>query len=309
MAYFGTSGMGGRYYRPSFFGGFSFFPPVIKWLLIGNTAVWLLMAFFLAPFKLGGMPIGGDFGILTKLLALWPIGENFWPWQLFTYMFLHGGLGHLFFNMFALWMFGMELENVWGSKRFLIYYLACGLGGAVANLFVAPLLGQAAPTVGASGAVFGVLVAFGMLFPDRPIYLYFLLPIRAKYFISAYILLELFFGVTGSSSGVAHFAHLGGAAVGFVYTLMLKRGMSFGDVWDQVRGMPTGTSRQPRSFRHDEIQDAKFFDIKTGGPMEGEDELNQEVVDAILDKINRSGYQSLTDEEKRILSEASRKIH
>ncbi len=309
MAYFGPSGMGGRFHRPSFFGGFTFFPPVIKWLLISNTAIWLLMAFFLAPFKLGGLAIGEDSGILTRLLALWPIGGNFWPWQLFTYMFLHGGLGHLFFNMFALWMFGMELENLWGSKRFLTYYIACGLGGAVANLFVAPLLGQAAPTVGASGAVFGVLVAFGMLFPDRPIYLYFLLPIRAKYFISAYIVLELFFGVTGSSSGVAHFAHLGGAAVGFIYTIMLMRGITFGDVWDQIRGVPSEAYRKPRSSVDDEIQDAKFFDIKTGGPIEKEDELNQEVVDAILDKINRSGYQSLTDEEKRILSEASRKIH
>lgn len=309
MAYFGSSGIGGQYYRPSFFGGFSFFPPVIKWLLIGNTAIWLLMAFFLAPFTLGGMPVGGESGMLTRVLALWPIGEQFWPWQLFTYMFLHGGFGHLFFNMFALWMFGMELENLWGSKRFLTYYLACGLGGAVANLFVAPLLGQAAPTVGASGAVFGVLVAFGMLFPDRPIYLYFLLPVRAKYFISVYIALELFYGVTGSSSGVAHFAHLGGAAVGALYTFMLIRGVSFGDVWNQVRGIPANSYGSPRSFTGDDIRDAKFFDIHTGRPMEGEDELNQEVVDAILDKINRSGYQSLTDEEKKILSEASKKIH
>ena len=112
-------------------------------------------------------------------------------------MFLHGGFWHLFLNMLALWMFGVELEYTWGSRRFLIYYLLCGLGAGIVNLLVAPLLGQAAPTVGASGAIFGVLIAFGMLFPDRPIYLYLLLPVRAKYFVLGYIALELFYGVTG----------------------------------------------------------------------------------------------------------------
>ncbi|MBI4534824.1 MAG: rhomboid family intramembrane serine protease, partial [Ignavibacteriae bacterium] len=162
MAYYRTGGPG-AYYRPSFFGGFRFFPPVIKSLLISNAAIWLLVGFFLAPFTVGGVQIGGDRGLFTYYFALWPLGTNFWPWQLVTYMFMHGGLGHLFFNMLALWMFGMELENTWGSKRFLIYYLVCGLGAGISNLFVAPLVGPGAPTVGASGAVFGVLIAFGML--------------------------------------------------------------------------------------------------------------------------------------------------
>lgn len=311
MSYFRSTGTGGNYYRPSFFGGFSFFPPVIKILLISNTAIWLLTAFFLAPFKIGGSSIGGDFGLITQWLALWPFGTNFWPWQLFTYMFMHGGLGHLFFNMLALWMFGMELENLWGSKRFIIYYLTCGFGAGVANLLVAPLIGLTVPTVGASGAVFGILVAFGMLFPDRPIYLYFLLPIRAKYFVTGFIVLELFFGVTGSSSGIAHFAHLGGAAVGFLYMKFEAQGFSLEDVWRVIIGSPKVPHQPPRTRKtvRDEIQDAKFFDIHTGRLMEGDNELNQEVVDAILDKINTSGYQSLTDEEKRILNEASKKIN
>ncbi len=299
-----TYGGGGRYYRPSFFGGFSFFPPVIKTLLISNTAIWLLTDFF--PFSIDGVPINS---VTTHFFALWPWGSGlFWPWQLATYMFLHGGFGHLFFNMLALWMFGMELENLWGSKRFLTYYLVCGLGAGVANVIVPALLGPGAPTVGASGAVFGVLVAFGMLFPDRPIYIYFLLPIRAKYFVTAYIVLELFYGVWGMQSGVAHFAHLGGAAVGFVLTMMTMKGYSISDLWKKMQGEPDFfPRRRTGKLMDDEIHDARFFDIKTG--QRREDEVDQEVIDAILDKINTSGYQSLTDEEKRILNEASRKIH
>jgi membrane associated rhomboid family serine protease len=307
MSYYrSTYGGGGRYYRPSFFGGFSFFPPVIKALLISNTVIWLLTDFF--PFSINGVPVNS---FITRFFALWPWGTEFWPWQLLTYMFLHGGFGHLFFNMLALWMFGMELENLWGSRRFLIYYLTCGLGAGVANLIVPAMIGTGAPTVGASGAVFGVLVAFGMLFPDRPIYIYFLLPIKAKFFVAAYIALELFYGVYGMQSGVAHFAHLGGAAVGFVLTIMMQRGYTFSDLWDRIRGEP----RQPYGWRRtgrpadDEILDAKFFDIKTGHPLDRENGIDQEVIDAILDKINTSGYQSLTEEEKRILNEASKKIH
>lgn len=304
-------GAGGNYYRPSFFGGFSFFPPVIKWLLISNTAIWLLTDIFLQPFTVAGVRVGGEQGVLTFFLALWPIGINFWPWQLVTYMFLHGGFGHLFFNMLALWMFGMELENVWGSKRFLSFYLMCGVGAAITNLLVAPLIGLSVPTVGASGAVFGVLVAFGMLFPDRPIYIYFLLPIKAKFFVAGYILLELFYGVTGTSSGIAHFAHLGGAAIGFVYIVLSAKGFSFADVWKKIKGEPKFPYQQHRTRKpgREEIQDAKFFDIKSGVRMEDHEELSQEVVDAILDKISTGGYQSLTEEEKRILNEASKKIN
>ncbi len=300
--YRSTYGGGGRYYRPSFFGGFSFFPPVIKTLLISNTIIWLLTDFF--PFSINNVPVNS---VIMKFFALWPWGANFWPWQLLTYMFLHGGFGHLFFNMLALWMFGMELENLWGSKRFLTYYLLCGLGAGVTNLIVPVMLGEGAPTVGASGAVFGVLVAFGMLFPDRPIYIYFLLPIRAKYFVTAYILLELFYGVYGMQSGVAHFAHLGGAAVGFVLTIMTMRGYSIADLWNVMKG--EFPHRRAKKLSHDEVLDARFYDITSGKPLDSDNDVDQEVIDAILDKINRSGYQSLTDEEKKILNDASRKIH
>lgn len=309
---YNKSGGFGRYFRPSLFGGgFQFFPPVIKWLLISNIAIWLVVDVILGMFSLGGDRVGGGSGFLSSYFALWPFGENFWPWQLVTYMFMHGGLGHLFFNMLALWMFGMELENNWGSKRFLIYYLVCGIGAGITNLLVAPMLGQAAPTVGASGAVFGVLIAFGMLFPDRPIYVYFLLPVKAKYFIAVYIGLELFYGVTGTSDGIAHVAHLGGAAVGAVYTLAIMGVIPVAAWWDQFRrggSAPYGGGQQYR-HRTDDVQRAQYFDIKSGRPVEDEAEVSQETVDAILDKISSSGYQSLSDNEKRILNEASKKIH
>jgi hypothetical protein len=226
-------------------------------------------------------------------------------------MFLHGGFWHIFFNMLMLWMFGMELEHTWGSAKFLVYYLLCGVGAGIANLLVAPMLGQVAPTVGASGAVFGILVAFGMLWPDRPIYIYFLLPIRAKYFIAASIGLELFTGITGSSDGVAHIAHLGGAAVGFLFIFTERHSEAFHRL---VGNLGSGVFRRPVRPRPgsgpgNEIHEARFYDI--GGPPRRDDEgeVTQEVIDAILDKISKGGYQNLSEEEKRILNEASRKIH
>ncbi len=307
MAYNDTRG-GSNYYRPSFFGGFSFFPPVLKALLITNVAVWFVLDFFLGPFTLRGVPI---FGILAEYLALWPLGPNFYPWQLLTYMFMHGGFWHVFFNMLWLWMFGMELEHVWGSKKFLVYYLTCGLGAGVANLVVTTLLGQAAPTVGASGAIMGVLIAFGMLFPDRPIYLYVLLPIRAKYFVALVMGFDLFYGVTGTTDGVAHFAHLGGAAVGFLFILSdrnlipVRRWFS----WMRPRRRDEPTVLQWK-YTGADVQDAKYRDIPSGnGKKDSEGDVDQEVIDAILDKISKGGYQSLTEEEKRILNEASKKIN
>ena len=307
MSQYPRNASAGSYYRPSFFGGFRFFPPVIKWLLISNVVVWLLFDVLLQPFTFQGVPI---FGVIEFYLALSPIGSgHFYPWQIVTYMFLHGGFLHIFFNMLALWMFGVELEHLWGSRRFLVYYLLCGVGGAVTNLIVAPLIGQAAPTVGASGAVFGVLLAFGVLFPDRPIYLYFLLPVKAKYFVTFYVLWELFLGVTQTSDGVAHFAHLGGAAVGFLYLFReIRLFPRRREEWRVVGGAGRPDETAGRA-RRGEVQDATFYDIRTGKPFEDNEQVTQEVIDAILDKIGKGGYQSLSEEEKRILNEASKKIH
>ncbi|MDJ0904475.1 MAG: rhomboid family intramembrane serine protease [Woeseiaceae bacterium] len=152
--------------------------------------------------------------------ALWPAGPSnspFMPWQLVTYGFLHGNLMHIAFNMFALWMFGRELELMMGAKRFLTYYLTCVIGAGIVQLIVAGTQGGLYPTVGASGGVFGILLAYGLAFPNRTIMLLFPpIPMKAKYFVLVFGLLELYLGVSGSAPGVANFAHLGGMLFGFL---------------------------------------------------------------------------------------------
>ena len=261
-------------FRP---GGFQVLPLVIKNLLIINGLV------FLAQTVLEQQGMGGE---LMNLFALHHVQSPlFSPYQLITHLFMHGDIGHIFFNMFALWMFGSILENLWGPKRFLIFYLACGLGAAVIHLGTIwigfhqfldgyalfkqnpspevfaqlyqdhlkgtglgitardvydnwmnnPQMGYARsaeamtileaykqytdyePTIGASGAVFGCLAAFGYLFPNSYIYLYFFVPIKVKWFVLGYAAVELFMGLRNSAGdNVAHWAHLGGALVGFL---------------------------------------------------------------------------------------------
>ncbi|HMA12505.1 MAG TPA: rhomboid family intramembrane serine protease [Steroidobacteraceae bacterium] len=159
-------------------------------------------------------------------LALWPPSDNpfentFEPWQLVSYAFLHGGYAHLFFNMFALYMFGPDIERLLGPRRFLTYYLVCVIGAALAQLAVLRALGNpSTPTVGASGGIFGLLLAFGLAFPRRRLMLLFPpIPMPAWLFITLYGLLELYLGVSGHDSGVAHFAHLGGMVGGFALIL------------------------------------------------------------------------------------------
>jgi hypothetical protein len=220
---------------------------------------------------------------------------------------MHGGLMHLLFNMLALWMFGMELENEWGARKFFMYYTLCGVGAGVANLLLGPLFGVGGPTVGASGAIYGVLIAFGMMFPDRPIFVYFLLPIKARYFVALYILLELYAGVKGTSDGVAHFAHLGGAAVGLVYMLIDRRNISLHSVWSDARNkfVPQEHAEHSGSYNKNyTITDAKYYDI-----VDREQRVTQAQIDEILDKISQHGYQSLTEEEKKILFDASKKLN
>ncbi len=182
---------------------FSIFPPAVKHLLIINLLCFLALT----------TPFIGD--MLFRFGALWPVGHPlFGPWQLFTYMFLHASFGHVFFNLFALWIFGQAIENYWGTARFAVYYILTGIGAALFHMWVG---GGGAPTVGASGAVYGILLAFGMMFPDRYIMLLFPpIPIKAKYFVAIFGMIELINGVTATSSGIAHFAHLGGMVVGFL---------------------------------------------------------------------------------------------
>lgn len=153
---------------------------------------------------------------------LWPLASSqpsFMPWQLVTYGFLHdlNGISHILFNMFGLWMFGRDLERLMGAQRFLIYYLTCVVGAGVVQLVVAQMQGSIYPTLGASGGVFGILLAYAMAFPNRTVLLLIPpIPMKAKYFVLFYGLLELYLGVSGRSPGVANFAHLGGMLFGFI---------------------------------------------------------------------------------------------
>jgi membrane associated rhomboid family serine protease len=292
-----------NYYRPSFFGGFSFFPPVIKALLLSNIGVFLGIL-FLGNFRLGDYSLSL---VLNGWFALFPLGQGFQVWQLFTYLFMHAGFSHLFFNMLALWMFGMELENTWGSRKFLTYYLVCGVGAGLANLLIAPLFTSVGPTIGASGAIYGVLLAFGLMFPDRLIFIYFFIPLKAKYFVVLYMVIE--FVSVGSTDGIAHFAHLGGAVVGFIYLLAdgfrFSRPISAG----RPRNVFSGWSGPRRSNEnYENVTEAQVYDIKDYHQKE-EAQVTQQHIDDILDKISKAGYQSLSDEEKKMLFEASKKLN
>jgi len=186
-------------------------PPVTRALLIANIAVYLLQM------------LTGE--ALIVHFALWPLGASqyanvpgFEPWQLVTYSFLHGGLTHIAFNMLALWMFGGPIERLFGSRPFALYYFVSVIGAAVAQLLVIEFwTGGFYPTLGASGGVFGLLLAYGMMYPHTRIMLLFPpIPMPAWLFVTGYGALELFLGITGTQAGVAHFAHLGGMAFGFV---------------------------------------------------------------------------------------------
>jgi membrane associated rhomboid family serine protease len=295
------------------YGGLNMFPPVIKWLLGLNAAVFIL-----------GMLPGGTYDGTRVMLedlfryygGLWPIGsEPFMLWQYFTYMFLHGDLAHIFLNMLGLWMFGMELESIWGSKRFLVFYLLCGIGAGVIHTLVTMLIpgDRIVPTVGASGAIYGVMVAFAMIFPDRIIFAMFI-PMKAKYAILFFTVLSLFNGIGRTGDNIAHFAHLGGALVGF---LMIQIGgkMTLGGIFDRFGRLPKGNATpapRPRSVGEPaagRVIDVEFREVRR---QQNPQEMNfgdaQERVDAILDKISRLGYQNLTAEEKAILLDASRKM-
>jgi membrane associated rhomboid family serine protease len=194
-------------YRTSFF--HDYFPPGLKWLLISNTVVFLI-------YYLGRGVVSN---VMTTLLSLYAAGviHGFYIWQLFTYMFLHGGITHLLFNMLTLWFFGTQLERDWGTRRFLKYYFLCGIAAGVCVLLVNMAIGDwATPTIGASGAIFGVLVAFGVLYPNQTVLMNFLFPIKAKYMVIIYAAIELLL-TFGPNTGVSTIAHLGGMAFGYVY--------------------------------------------------------------------------------------------
>jgi rhomboid family protein len=192
-------------------------PPVTQTLLIANVAVFLLQT------QTGEL--------LDAWFALWPVGSGlFAPWQLVSYGFLHGGFAHIFFNMLGLYMFGSDIERLFGSRYFLAYYFACLVAAGVCQLVVTAVAGgPPIATVGASGALYGLLLAFGMYFPRRMVMLIFPpIPMQARVFVILFGALELVLGVTGTADGVAHFAHLGGMAGGWLVIQFRRRGFPFG---------------------------------------------------------------------------------
>ncbi|MBR2958613.1 MAG: rhomboid family intramembrane serine protease [Bacteroidales bacterium] len=194
-------------YQPQ---GFRVLPPAVKHLLIINVICYA------AYYLLAKQHIMD----LNALLGIWSLQSgNFHIWQPLTYMFMHGSFEHLFFNMFSLWMFGSALEEYWMTKRFVFYYMVCGIGAGLLNMLIPGFH----VSVGASGAIYGLLLAFAMMFPNDYIYLYFLVPIKNKWFIIGMVAIELFEGIFRSYDGVAHFAHLGGMLIGLILVLYWRK--------------------------------------------------------------------------------------
>ena len=302
-------------------------PTITKNLLIIN--VLMFVATFV--FQRGGIDLNDVLGLHFFMAS------EFHLYQLLTYMFMHGGLQHIFFNMFALWMFGCVVENVWGPKKFLFYYISCGIGaGLIQELvqyisyFVIDDLGSydyvnlngvsvtvdyylnQLTTVGASGAIYGILLAFGMLFPEERIFIFPLpVPIKAKWFILAYVAIELFSALGTSGDGVAHFAHLGGMLFGF---LMIR-------YWQKHPGGGSGYGRSGGQQFFDRLKNnwekRSHKNAGDGGVHSHTEndkdwqynqhkQTTQKEIDEILDKIRRSGYDSLTEEEKKKLFDAGK---
>lgn len=309
-----------------------YMPPVTKNLLIINVL------FFLGRYV--AMLYGID---LDDVLGLhFVLASHFHLYQVFTYMFMHASWAHIFFNMFAVWMFGVAIENAMGSRRYLLYYLTCGLGAAVTQEVVqfvqyayngldayeqirtagaVMAMGDYLnlwTTVGASGAVYGILLAFGMTFPDNRIFIFPLpVPIKAKYFVAGYAVIELLSGFGSSNDGVAHFAHLGGMLFGLLLLLYWRNGggrSNNNSHWyDQGghydRGQGSGMSQWFGKLK-ERMQHPKMH-VTRGGKF-GQDmdyreaeRKDEEEMDRILDKIRKSGYQALSDEEKRKLFDIS----
>ena len=200
------------YYDNGSRGGFmSNVPKAVKHIILINVLM-LVLTYLNDP-------------LMSKWFALNPISFIWKPWQLVTYMFMHGGIGHLFFNMYTLFIFGSVLENVWGTKKFLTFYFVTGIGAALVNIGVQYLTGSFALTVGASGAIYGILMGYAMLYPDSRLTLLFPpVSMKAKWFVLIFAGIELLLGISNNpADNVAHFAHLGGLIFAFLLIMFWKK--------------------------------------------------------------------------------------
>lgn len=299
-------------------------PSITKNLLIINV-----LAFFATwVFEKQGLDLTATFGLHFFM------AKDFSFYQLVTYLFMHGSFMHLFFNMFAVWMFGTVMERVWGPKRFLIYYLVCGIGAGIIqegvqyinyaneNLaaydFVMTSSGRITTeaylnlwtTVGASGAVYAILLAFGMTFPNERMFIIpFPFPIKAKWLIGGYIVIEVWSALNTPGDGIAHMAHLGGMLFGF---LLIRYWRKHPNIEQRFNGQ-NGFFQQMKKQYENKRRNTFHYQPSTETPRweehkeKEEDSARQAEIDAILDKIRKSGYDSLTKEEKKKLFEQSNK--
>ena len=257
------------------------FRGAIKWIILISGGLLVLQQFF-------GPLMVGLFG-LTPLRVL----RDRWVWQPATYLFLHGGVFHWLFNMFILWMFGRELEVRWGTVYFLRYFFICGIGAALCVITLSP--GTPIPTIGASGAIFGILAAFAMVFPNAVLYLYFVVPVKAWQAAALFALIEFFAGLEGGGSGLGRFAHLGGMATGYLYlrfagSFALRMGRPIRRLRERFGRLPGSGTKRPVVFHEVTEQMVKE-------------------VDRILEKILRDGVGSLTPKEKEIMDRYSKLKH
>jgi membrane associated rhomboid family serine protease len=282
-------------YRDSIKSGYLGLPVAIRAIITLNVAVFIFQAFL-------GILSPAYSSALVRAFAFYPEWYTalFQPWRMVTYMFLHGGVFHILFNMLWLWWMGRAVEQTLGPRTFTVIYMGAGIGGALLDVLFAQFLGINY-VIGASGAVFGIMVAFAMLYPTMPIMLFLLPPIEARYVVAGLIALNLL--LLNGGDGVAHVVHLGGAAIGYMLMKAQNKGyelsrwiLPFEQFWYRLKGVYQKQKTQTRNSNMYSVSDVEIID-----------ESDQSELDEILEKISQKGYDGLTKEEKRKLFELSKK--
>ena len=268
MKYQFQSEQGNLSFRPQYF------TEAIRVLISINILLFLFRYISIERFDLAQI-----FGLSSN--DVWPM-----IWQPLTYMFIHGDFFHLFMNMFVLWMFGSEMESIWGSRGFLKYYFITGIGSGLIWLLL-NISNPFSVLIGASGAIYGVLLAYGLMFPNRKVLIYFLFPIKVKYFVLLLGVIAFISSIGDTGSNISHLTHLSGMLIGFIYLKsplnMLKVSLLFNSILAEIR------------YKREEKQQAKYLNAKRH-------------IDRLLDKINEVGYDGLDENEKKDLYNHSRNI-
>ena len=250
-------------------------PRGVKLLLIVNVVVFILIE------------LSGQKSLLFRTFGLVPslVWSKFKIWQLFTYLFIHGGIFHIFFNMSVLWMFGKDLESQWGKMEFLLFYFVCGIGAGLITVLFS--VNSIVPIVGASGAIYGLLLAYGFTYPNQMVYLYGLVPIKVKYMVLGLGAIAFFASLSAGQSNVSHITHLSGMIIGLIF-IYLNINWKVIKLW-YIRMRLKGLSQQPAKQDNEEAQMKKQ-------------------VDKILDKLNDSGWDSLTEQEENYLTQSTKRL-